>query len=223
MNPEADTEARAEVLRRIEQARKAGAGVATEREDAAAAMAEIPREYRRVAARGRDAVLALFEDRLRDYDAHVERCASTDVPAAVQRLLSDRGAPRMIVPAGFRREWLPQNLVFTDATGLSTSDLDGFDGVVTGATLAIAETGTLVLQSVAGQGPRAATLVPDYHLCVVWSSDVVETVPEAIDRLVATANLPTTFVSGPSATADIEMTRIKGVHGPRFLDVVLVG
>ena len=97
-----------------------------------------------------------------------------------------------------------------------------FDGVITGATLAIAETGTVVLQSVAGQGRRAVTLVPDYHLCVVRVGDVVETVPEAMERLQATAELATTFVSGPSATADIEMTRIKGVHGPRFLDVILV-
>jgi L-lactate dehydrogenase complex protein LldG len=97
------------------------------------------------------------------------------------------------------------------------------DGVMTGATLAIAETGTVVLQNAAGQGRRVVTLVPDYHLCVVRVKDVVETVPEAFGRLEATAELATTFVSGPSATADIEMTRIKGVHGPRFLDVILAG
>jgi len=94
--------------------------------------------------------------------------------------------------------------------------------VMTGATLAIAETGTVVLQSVAGQGRRAVTLVPDYHLCLVRVDDVVETMPEAMERLQAMATLATTFVSGPSATADIEMTRIKGVHGPRFLDVILI-
>jgi L-lactate dehydrogenase complex protein LldG len=93
---------------------------------------------------------------------------------------------------------------------------------MTAATLAIAETGTVVLQNVAGQGRRAVTLVPDYHLCVVRMEDVVETVPEAMERLQETAGLATTFVSGPSATADIEMTRIKGVHGPRFLDVILI-
>jgi L-lactate dehydrogenase complex protein LldG len=100
--------------------------------------------------------------------------------------------------------------------------LNGFDGVMTGSSVAIAETGTVVLQNVAGQGRRAATLVPDYHLCVVRVEDVVETVAEAMDRLAATAGLTTTFISGPSATADIEMTRIKGVHGPRFLDVILM-
>jgi len=89
--------------------------------------------------------------------------------------------------------------------------------------MAIAETGTVILQSVPGQGRRAVTLVPDYQLCVVREEDVVETVPEAMARLQETAELPTTFFSGPSATADIEMTRIKGVHGPRYLDVVLMG
>jgi L-lactate dehydrogenase complex protein LldG len=106
--------------------------------------------------------------------------------------------------------------------GLSAAELDRMDGVMTGATLAIAETGTVILQNVAGQGRRAATLVPDYHLCVVEAKDVVETVAEGMARLQETAGLATTFVSGPSATADIEMTRIKGVHGPRFLDVILI-
>jgi L-lactate dehydrogenase complex protein LldG len=107
-------------------------------------------------------------------------------------------------------------------TGLTATELDHFEGVVTGCTVAISQTGTLILQTVPGQGRRAPTLVPDYHLCVVMADDVVETVPEAMDRLQPTASLATTFVSGPSATADIEMTRIKGVHGPRFLDVVVI-
>jgi L-lactate dehydrogenase complex protein LldG len=106
--------------------------------------------------------------------------------------------------------------------GLSAGELNGVDGVVTESTLGIAETGTIVLQTEPGQGRRAISLVPDYHLCVVDTRYVVETVPEAMDKLAATAGLATTFISGPSATADIEMTRIKGVHGPRFLDVILV-
>jgi L-lactate dehydrogenase complex protein LldG len=105
---------------------------------------------------------------------------------------------------------------------MTPAELDQVDGVITGSTVAIAETGTVVLQNVPGQGRRAATLVPDYHLCLVSADDVVETAPEAIARIHATATLSTTFVSGPSATADIEMTRIKGVHGPRFLDVILI-
>jgi L-lactate dehydrogenase complex protein LldG len=137
-------------------------------------------------------------------------------------MLESRGVSRMVVPAGLPAEWLPSGFEFVVDTGLSAVELDGFEGVMTGSTVAIAVTGTVVLQNVAGQGRRAVTLVPDFHLCVVRVEDVVETVPEAMERLSATSDLATTFFSGPSATADIEMTRIKGVHGPRFLDVVLV-
>jgi L-lactate dehydrogenase complex protein LldG len=134
---------------------------------------------------------------------------------------------RIVMPAGLPVEWLPTSsgesgVKFVVDEGLSAAELDRMDGVMTGATLAIAETGTVILQNVAGQGRRAATLVPDYHLCVVEAKDVVETVAEGMARLQETAGLATTFVSGPSATADIEMTRIKGVHGPRFLDVILI-
>jgi L-lactate dehydrogenase complex protein LldG len=167
-------------------------------------------------------VLELLEDRLRDYDARVVRVGHTEVAAAAARMLEERKAKRMVVPAGLAPEWLPTRVQFVVDDGLPAAKLDRVDGVMTGATLAIAETGTVVLQNVAGQGRRAVTLVPDYHLCVVRVEDVVETVPEAMERLQATAGLATTFVSGPSATADIEMTRIKGVHGPRFLDVILV-
>jgi L-lactate dehydrogenase complex protein LldG len=213
----ASSAARAEVLRRI-RAAKGGAS------DGAAAQAEwerLARGYRRAATRGREAVLELLEDRLRDYDAHVVRVGRGDVGASVAAMLQARGKRRMVIPAGLPVEWLPGGFEFVIDDGLSAVELDGFEGVMTGSTVAIAETGTVVLQNVPGQGRRAATLVPDYHLCVVRVEDVVETVPEAVERLQATAGLTTTFFSGPSATADIEMTRIKGVHGPRFLDVIL--
>ena len=126
------------------------------------------------------------------------------------------------MPAGLAAEWLPAGFTFVLDEGMTASELDGFDGVITGSTVAIAETGTVVLQNNLGQGRRAVTLVPDYHLCLVRGRDVVETVPEAMARLQGMAELATTFISGPSATADIEMTRIKGVHGPRFLDVILI-
>ncbi len=210
--------ARIEVLRRI---MAANGGVA----DGAAARAEwdgVAREYRRRGTRARELVLELLEDRLRDYDATVVRTTGEDVARSVAGMLAERGVKRMVVPAGLRPEWLVGGIEFVVDEGLSAAELDGFDGVMTGATVAIAETGTVVLQNVAGQGRRAVTLVPDYHLCLVQVDDVVETVPEAMERLQATAALATTFVSGPSATADIEMTRIKGVHGPRFLDVILI-
>ena len=128
----------------------------------------------------------------------------------------------MLVAAGFEPSWLPPTEKFTRPDDLSFEQIEQFGGVLTEATLGIAETGTFVLQSVAGQGSRALSLLPDYHLCVLRETDIVQRVPEAFAKLQATAMLPATFVSGPSATADIEMTRIKGVHGPRFLDVLLV-
>jgi L-lactate dehydrogenase complex protein LldG len=133
------------------------------------------------------------------------------------------------VPEGFAEalaeqfgQAMPEGFEFVTDTALRAEEIDRLDGVLTTAQVAIAATGTLVVQNVPGQGRRAATLIPDYHLCVVREDDVVQTVPEAMTRLGDTARLATTFISGPSATADIEMTRIKGVHGPRFLDVILV-
>jgi L-lactate dehydrogenase complex protein LldG len=212
------TEARAEVLRRIRSA------IAAPALDASAVAAEwhaLPRAYKRTGALDRDAVLELLEDRLRDYDATVVRARPDEVTRTIAMLLEQRGKSRLVVPPGLAAP-LPEGFEFLVDEGCTAEALNEFEGVLTASTLAIAQTGTIVLQNVAGQGRRAATLVPDYHLCLVRAADVVETVPEAMARLHATAALATTFVSGPSATADIEMTRIKGVHGPRFLDVVLV-
>jgi L-lactate dehydrogenase complex protein LldG len=210
--------ARDEVLRRIRMANGGRADGVT----AKASWERLARLYRRVGSLGGEAMLELLEDRLRDYDARVMRAAEADVALTVAGMLAERKARRMVVPVGLKPEWLPSGVEFVVDDGLEAVELDRVDGVMTGASVAIAETGTVVLQNVAGQGRRVATLVPDYHLCVVRVEDVVETVPEAMGRLQATAELATTFISGPSATADIEMTRIKGVHGPRFLDVVLV-
>jgi L-lactate dehydrogenase complex protein LldG len=129
----------------------------------------------------------------------------------------------MVVPPGFPREWLPHGWEFVVDDGLSHQDLDRIDGVLTTCTVAIALTGTIVLQHSPGEGRRVLTLVPDYHLCVVEAEQIVETVPEGIRRLCALNPSVATTISGPSATADIEMTRIRGVHGPRTLDVILVG
>jgi len=242
------SEARAEVLRRV---RTAIGSPAVDAAAVRAEWEALPREYRRTASMERRGILEMLEDRLRDYDATVVRVAAGEVSATIGRMLRERGKRKVVVPVGLG-EWLgeegnppfaesakdgppefgdgPRGLVdgwagidFVVDTGLSVAQMDGFEGVVTASTLAIAETGTIVLQNVPGQGRRAPTLIPDYHLCVVRERDVVETVPEAMARLGATARLATTFISGPSATADIEMTRVKGVHGPRFLDVILAG
>jgi len=218
-------EARTEVLRRI----RAAIGVASDGdadgEMIAAEWERLPRGYKRAASLGWEEILDLLEDRLRDYDATVVRVKAGEVSAQIARMLAARGKRRLVVPAGLAEalsEPLPHGFEFVVDEGFSAAELDEFEGVVTASTLAIAETGTIVLQRVPGQGRRAPTLIPDYHLCVVQAADVVETVPEAMARLGPTASLATTFISGPSATADIEMTRIKGVHGPRFLDVILV-
>jgi len=219
----AEKGAREEVLSRI----RAAIGVASEAdaEAIAAEWEQLPRGYKRAASLGREEILDLLEDRLRDYDATVARVKAGEVAVQIARLLSGRGKHRLVVPQGLAEALggpLPLEFEFVVDEGFSAVELDEFDGVVTASTLAIAETGTIVLQRVPGQGRRAPTLIPDYHLCVVRATDVVETVPEAMARLGPTASLATTFISGPSATADIEMTRIKGVHGPRFLDVILV-
>ena len=168
-------------------------------------------------------LLDLLAERLADYRALVRRAAPAELDAAVGASLADRGARRIVVPAGLDLPALPDGIEIVTDDGLSAHDLDAFDGVVTGAAVAIAETGTIVLDGSPDQGRRAITLVPDYHLCIVHAAQVVEIVPEAITRLAARADHPLTWISGPSATSDIELKRVEGVHGPRTLEVILVG
>jgi L-lactate dehydrogenase complex protein LldG len=213
------SDARAVVLGRVR------AAIGGEGADASAVRVEwdgIARSYVRRGGLTRAEIVERLVDRLYDYDAQVLRVGRDGVRDGAARMLAARGVKRMVIPAGLRAEWLPDGFEFFVDGGMAAADLDAVDGVMTASTLAIAETGTIVLQGVAGQGRRAVSLVPDYHLCVVDAASVVQTVPEAMARLQETARLATTFISGPSATADIEMTRIKGVHGPRFLDVLLV-
>ncbi len=216
MMSEPTSAARAEMLLHIRAAKQSQSSL----RQAGLEWQQISRAYGQP-ARPHEQMLALLVDRLRDYDAHVERIASSSVPTAILRVLTQRGHPRMVVPPGVPPELLPHHPFVMD-NQLTPAELDRIDGVLTTATLAIAETGTIVLQNAIGQGRRALTLVPDFHLCLVSASSVVDTVPTAFARLAATSALSTTFISGPSATADIEMTRIKGVHGPRFLHVLLM-
>ncbi len=185
--------------------------------------ANIPRHYRRSSNLSQAGLVNLLTNRLHDYDAQVIECSTGETREAIAAMLRARGHSRIVVPPGMPAQLLPEGFDFLLDEHLSHAELDTCDGVITQSTLAIAETGTIVLQNVPGQGRRAATLIPDYHLCLVEAARIVSTVPEAFTQLQAAAHLPTTFVSGPSATADIEMTRIKGVHGPRFLDVLIVG
>ncbi len=215
---DAELTSKSQILRRIRAANAASSTEQASRAD----WQSLPRTYKRAGSLQPEALLHLFEDRLRDYDATVTRTDDQGVRSAIANLLSNRHKQHIVFPSGTPSEWLPDGFSFVVDAGLTPTQLDAFEAVLTGSTLAIAETGTVVLQTLPGQGRRAISLVPDYHLCLVRAEDVVETVPQAFQRLQSTAAIATTFISGPSATADIEMTRIKGVHGPRILDVLLI-
>jgi L-lactate dehydrogenase complex protein LldG len=183
---------------------------------------EIPRDYRRSGAHppGAPELVELLRDRLLDYRATVVDATPDDVAARVAVALADAlvdsGGP-VLVPPGLAEGWCPDGV---PDGGFTPAELDGFAAVVTGCAAACAETGTIALDGSSDQGRRALTLVPDVHVCVVRAEQVVHTVPELLAAL--TPDRPLTFISGPSATSDIELERVEGVHGPRTLIVVLV-
>ncbi len=184
----------------------------------AAALAAAPPPVVTVPRRtpGPDAdLVGLFCERVADYRAVVERCEASDLATWVAAALADNA--RVVVADGLDLD-VP-GAVRDD--GLSAADLDALDGVVTRARLGIAETGTIVLDHGPGQGRRALTLVPDLHVCIVEADQIVADVPDAFALLDPTR--PLTWVSGPSATSDIELDRVEGVHGPRTLHVIVVG
>jgi iron-sulfur cluster protein len=186
---------------------------------------EVQRDYRRRDTRERSEIVATFAERAGEYRATVTRTAARDLPATLAELCRRRGAQRVAVPPGLPPEWGPPDLELVPDRPLGAHDLDALDGTLTGAAIAIAETGTIVLDGGTGQGRRALTLVPDYHLCVVREDQIVGLVPEAVEALQGAvgAGRPLTFIAGPSATSDIELNRVEGVHGPRTLDIVVVG
>jgi L-lactate dehydrogenase complex protein LldG len=192
--------ARDEVLGRVRAALAGGGQVVV-----------VPRDYHGPGAR--DADVDLFCERVADYKATVRRVAAGDVGRVVAQVLAEHGADRVAGTIdGF------------DDAGLGVRELDALDGVVTGCALGIVETGTIVLDGGEASGRRALTLVPDLHVCVVHEEQIVASVPDAVERLAgaARAGRPITLVSGPSATSDIELDRVEGVHGPRRLEVLVV-
>ena len=205
------TEARAEILRRARHALAAGPSVAP---------ATSAPPTRPIDETGHD--VERFAERVADYRATVLHTTEDGVEAAISQTIGDWGGGRIVVPHGFPTAWLP------DSTGNWQSDdpplthrqLDALDGALTLCALGIAETGTIVLDGGSGQGRRALSLVPDRHLCVIRCEQVVADVPDAIERL--NPHRPLTWISGPSATSDIELQRVEGVHGPRTLVVVIV-
>ena len=199
--------ARETVLARIRSALGAGA-----------TPGPVPRDYRQAGEHppGAEPVLDLLIDRLVDYKATVHRVAADGVPAAIADAVPAEA--RLLVPDGLPEGWAPPGAELD--TGFDAATLDTFDVVLTGCAAAVAETGTIALDGSAGQGRRAISLVPDRHICVVRADQVVATVPELLARL--DPRRPLTLVSGPSATSDIELQRVEGVHGPRTLIVILV-
>lgn len=185
---------------------------------------ERPRRHHHADSHGVGPTLAVLEDRLRDYRALVRRVGSDRVASEIAASLERRGAKRIVVPSGAPREWFTvssvERLSDSREDPRTLAELDAVDGVVTGCAVAVAETGTLVLDGGCDQGRRAITLVPDHHLCVVHAEQVVDSVPQAVRLL--DPRRPLTWISGPSATSDIELDRVEGVHGPRTLEVLLV-
>jgi L-lactate dehydrogenase complex protein LldG len=202
----APVSARDEVLARVREA--IGPGTQPPR--------DIPRDYRKSTEDGLDA----FLERLAHYDARAIHTTESDLTATITTTLAERRAHNIITPDGVPSGWLTTVNQIEDTPPLDNDALDGSDGVVTTCALAIAQTGTIVLDGGPGMGRRALTLLPDYHLCVVRAEQIVPSVPEALALLDPAR--PLTLISGPSATVDIEMVRVKGVHGPRTLDVILV-
>jgi L-lactate dehydrogenase complex protein LldG len=188
-----------------------------------AAPQPVVRAYRRGGDSGGARLVDLLQDRLVDYKAEVRRVAGRELPAAIAEACQAHYVSRLGVPPGLRDDWRPGAVSVIEDAGLTPRELDGLDGVLTACTLAIAETGTLVLAAGPEEGRRALTLVPDLHICVVRENQVVDTVPAAFAQLGALARRPLTLVSGPSATSDIELDRVEGVHGPRRLVVLIAG
>lgn len=183
--------------------------------------AAIERNYQATPARSRAECVALFTGRLEHYNVTVRTTDATRLPETVAVMARQRGKHSLVVPPGLREALPIEGLTLLPDDGLSYEALDRCEGVLTTSTLAIALTGTIVLTHREGEGRRALTLIPDYHLCVVSADHLYETVPEAFRRLAALQPALVTTISGPSATADIEMIRVRGVHGPRTLDVVI--
>lgn len=198
-----------------------------------APVTSVEREYRTSGplAVGSDEAVEVLVDRLVDYRATVHH--ATD-DAAVARVVADivHGLPRassIVVPSGINRSWLaalPTSVEVLDDSRehpMTALELDEVDAVITASRVSVADTGTIVLDGEPDQGRRAVTLVPDVHVCVVHRDQVVETVPEGVAILAEHPDRPQTWISGPSATSDIELSRVEGVHGPRTLHVVIAG
>jgi L-lactate dehydrogenase complex protein LldG len=237
---DAMTDSRKLVLTRI---RAAAQEAAQGPQEPAGAYAAVARNYARAGTRSAEARVALMRERLGEYGAEVVECTPEELPAAIAAQIAGSGRRRFVAPPGIPDAWLAEPAKKIEGFkcaldhGLETGEIEEAEGVMTAAFCGIADSGTIVLHHSDGEGRRVLTLLPDWHLCILKGSQVVETLPEYFVRAQGSgaadqgpeigdeAQGPpklVTWISGPSATADIEMTRIQGVHGPRFLHVILV-
>ncbi len=196
-------------------------------EEIAKSYAALPRSYTSAGILTSEARSTLMIERLREYDAQVVECVPDEVGAAIRSQIAGSGRRRFVVPPEISPSYqisIAPNLDGIEGIadrGLSAAEIEQAKGVVTEAFCGIADSGTIVLHHSAREGRRVLTLLPDLHLCILRESQIVETLPEYFG-LCSQPPALVTWISGPSATADIEMTRIKGVHGPRFLHVIVV-
>jgi L-lactate dehydrogenase complex protein LldG len=184
--------------------------------------AAVPRTYRRPARAETLSTLELFTQRVNDYQARVTHTTDANVAASIAEALRSRGSSSVVIPGGLPTNWLSEHSggVIIDDGATDVETLDATDAVVTGCAAAIAETGTVILNSLPDQGRRIISLIPDHHVVIVRQSQIVSDVPEVISKL--DTSLAQTWISGPSATSDIELSRVEGVHGPRKLDVIVL-
>ena len=215
MNTPSDSRSR--ILERIHAATRTTA----QSNGVAAAYAGLPRTYVRKGQKTAAERVALMIERLREYDADVVETSPEGLACAIAAQLKAGGRRIFVAPIGLPAEWMSAGFEWKVDDGLSAAAIEECEGVVTGSSCGIAESGTIVLHHSAREGRRVASLLPDWHLCILYASQVVETLPEYFAGC-GDAPVLATYISGPSATADIEMTRIKGVHGPRFLNVIVV-
>jgi L-lactate dehydrogenase complex protein LldG len=209
------SDSRTRILERIRTATRSSTG------DLQSSYAAIDRSYIRTGRLSPEERVPLMIERLREYDADVVEAAPHDLDGVIARQLKGSGRHSFVVPEGVPAAWMPAGFDWEVDRNLAPAEIEKCEGVLTGTFCGIADSGTIVLHHGAREGRRVISLLPDWHLCVLYASQVVETLPEYFARC-DQAPVLATFISGPSATADIEMTRIKGVHGPRFLNVIVV-
>lgn len=181
----------------------------------------IPRDYDHCGNLPPARRVELFAERLREYDAEVILCARDRLVPSIAATLGQSGRQRFVAPPGIPAEWMVPGFEWSVDHGLSPEQIELSEGVLTAASAGVADSGTIVLHHTPGEGRRILSLLPDWHLSILAAGQIMETLPEYFSRAEPPPGL-VTWISGPSATADIEMTRIKGVHGPRFLNVIIV-